>query len=341
MLKILNPQHPLLQSRSENQDRYVKEYLEYCDTAFLTNRIKNILSENLSFGTGELVDREKLMEEMSPKIIKAGKETLYNNLKKRIPNQISTFSTLLPRDSRRILNQAITFPIPLHRAMISATTCLFPSGHATALKFLYPKEEERISIRQYFLQTISKELLTEIESRLLSETEFSPIEYCMREPLLYIYKRYGGREELGVDASIIKEKYYAHQKKTYEHLLDGWEEKIGNPKNTDKLYEEIIGMTLLIKQYTFFFLKNTPTHIQRTPKKGMKKEYENIFRKNDYDSTVAQQLSPDIEEIYRNLRDERKNIKNLILQKILQQRTKQNFAGRVKRIIEQTIQKKF
>ncbi|MDR0283109.1 MAG: hypothetical protein LBI53_07685 [Candidatus Peribacteria bacterium] len=341
MLKTINPQHLLIEQRSKNQEKYIKEYLEFCDTEYLTNRIKSVLSENLSFGTGELIDREKLMEEMSPKIIQTGKETLYNALKKLIPHQISTFSTILPKDLRRLSNQAITFPIPLPEAMGCAKKCLFPSGYATALKFLYPNDEERIPIRQYFLQTISKELLTEIENKLLSETEFSPIEYCMREPLIYIYKRYGGTEDIGIDRSIIKEKYYAHQKKNYEHLLDGWEEKVKDSKKTDQLYEKIMGMTLLIKQYTFFFLKNTPTHIQRTPKKGMKKEYEIIFQKRDYDSIVAQQLPPDIEEIYHNLRDQRRNIKNLILQEILQQRAKQNLAGRVKRIIEQTIQKKF
>ena len=267
MLETINPQHELIKQRSDNQDTYVKEYLEYCDTEFLTKRIKNVLSENLSFGTGEMVNREKLMEEMSPKIIKIGKETLYKNLQKEIPNQGTNFSRPLPNNLVKISNQAITFPISLPKAMGHAKRCLFPSGYSTALKFLYPNDEERIPIRQYFLQTISKELLTEIESRLLSETAFSPVEYSMRESLLYIYKRYGGTENLGVDVSLLKEKYYEHQKKSYKHLLDGWEEKVGNSKDVDKLYPEIRGIAPCIKQYTFFFLKNTPTHIQRIPKK--------------------------------------------------------------------------
>ena len=73
----------------------------------------------------------------------------------------------------------------------------------------------------------------------------------------------------------------------------------------------------------------------------MKKEYLAMFDKNDYDTTIAQQLSLDIEEIYRNLRNQRKEIKVLILQSMLQQRIQQNFAGRIKRIIEQIMQKKF
>jgi len=67
-----------------NKQQYVREYLEYCDKDYLFHRIRNVLVENLSFGTGEFIDREELIEEISPKIIKTGKQRLYTSLKKQI-----------------------------------------------------------------------------------------------------------------------------------------------------------------------------------------------------------------------------------------------------------------
>ncbi|MDR0860115.1 MAG: hypothetical protein LBO09_03920 [Candidatus Peribacteria bacterium] len=61
---------------------------------------------------------------------------------------------------------------------------------------MIPDKEERAYIRQGYIQTLTKELLQEIESRVMNKETFSPIEYCMREPLLYTYQKYGGKEEI-------------------------------------------------------------------------------------------------------------------------------------------------
>jgi len=61
----------------------------------------------------------------------------------------------------------------------------------------------------------------------------------------------------------------------------------------------------------------------------------------EYNETIAEQLTPEIRKIYTQIRQEWEETRELILEMIVNQRSQQNFNGRIKRMLEQTLQKKF
>ena len=95
-----------------------------------------------------------------------------------------------------------------------------------------------------------------------------------------------------------------------------------------------------INNQTFFFLRNTPDHFQLKPKKGIKKEKEELFKTSSKEE-ISKQLPFDIQEIYTSLWEEFDELKMILLEKMVYQWGQENFSGRIKRIIEQTLQKKF
>jgi hypothetical protein len=129
----------------------IQEYLESYDhkKEFIAKRVQHVLSENLTFQSGEPLDREKIMEELSPKILETSKTTFYE---------------LLLKETKK---SNFYYPVSFPQAMKYAKLALFIPGYATTLKQLYPNDEERTSIRQKYIQTITKELLLEIQQRLL------------------------------------------------------------------------------------------------------------------------------------------------------------------------------
>lgn len=303
----------------------IQEYLESYDhkKEFIIKRVQNTLSENIAFQNTTTIDREKVMEELSPQLMATSKETLY---------------TLLFKETQK---SVFYYPVRLPQAMRSAKLALFIPGYATTLKQLYPDDQERTKIRQTYIQTISKELLLEIKERLLSEDNFVAKEYCMRNALVYVYKRYWGEEEISLDLKWLQTKIYDHEVEQYKNILSPFEielkEKITTPYES---YKQLYSLIHSINSQTFFFLRNTPTHIQTKPKKGIKKEYEDI-RHSEYKEEIASQLSPEIKEVYTSLWEKFEEIKLIILQEMVNQRSQENFAGRIKRMIEQTLQKKF
>ncbi|MDR0860116.1 MAG: hypothetical protein LBO09_03925 [Candidatus Peribacteria bacterium] len=139
-----------------------------------------------------------------------------------------------------------------------------------------------------------------------------------------------------------------------------------------KLYEEMYRCIDFISSKTKFFLQNTPTCIATPPKKKRKPtlkglSYEEAYqqrkveeereweenKKRDkerkqerekltrYNPEILSQLPPEIQKTYRSLRQKLEEIRPKILQKILQYWAQQNFAGRIKRIMEEVLQKKF
>lgn len=303
----------------------IQEYLESYDhkKEFIAKRVQHVLSENLTFQSGEPLDREKIMEELSPKILETSKTTFYE---------------LLLKETKK---SNFYYPVSFPQAMKYAKLALFIPGYATTLKQLYPNDEERTSIRQKYIQTITKELLLEIQQRLLWEEDFVWEEYRMRNALLYVYKRYWGEEDFSLEVKSLNGKVYQYEKEKFKNIFSPLQEKM-QEKSADpyQLYKMLYWVDLAISNQTFFFLKNSPTHLQTKPKKWIKKEREKLYHSN-YKEEIASQLSPEIQEIYTSLWEEFEEIKLIILREMANQRAQQNFAGRIKRMIEQTLQKKF
>ena len=153
----------------------IQEYLGQYDhkKEFIIERVKDTLSDNLSFQEKDgMISREKVMEELSPKLIETSKKQFYDLLFKE--TQQSNFY----------------YPVSLPKAMRNAQLALFIPGYATTIKQFYPDKEERRTVRQKYIQAICKELILEIQQRFVGEEGFVAKEYCMRNALLYVYQRY-------------------------------------------------------------------------------------------------------------------------------------------------------
>lgn len=151
---------------------------DYLDTynqkkEFIIQRVNTVLSDNLSFHQDGILDRDKIIEELSPQLIQSSKKTLYELLENDLKKKLFCF-----------------YPVFLADAMKYAKFSLFIPGYSTTLKQLYPDQAERTTIRQNYIQTIIKELVLELQERLISHETFSIQEYCMWQPLLYVYNRY-------------------------------------------------------------------------------------------------------------------------------------------------------
>jgi hypothetical protein len=260
ILKILKTEitqyHPEEITRyTERQAHKYFDIQTYIDTSdhkkkYLIKRIQDTLSDNNSFQTKEVINREKVIEELSPQLIKVSKEKLYHLL------------------LQNIQKFEFPYPVPLPQAMKYVKLALFLPGYATTLKHLYPDETERKAIRQQYIQTITKELLLEIQQRLLSEQQFIAEEYHMWSALLYVYKQYGGQEEISLDLKSLQEKYYQYQKKAYQNILIPLREKF-EEENADPylLYKTLYKFADSISKQTFFFLNATPNHLPTKPRK--------------------------------------------------------------------------
>ncbi|MDD2537715.1 MAG: hypothetical protein PHU61_04490 [Candidatus Absconditabacteria bacterium] len=301
---------------------------DYLDThnhkqEFVKKRVNDALSENLAFKDKKSLNREEIIEELSPTLIATAKAKFYE---------------LLMRETTK---SKFYYPVPLPQAMKNIKLSLFIPGYTTTLKQLYPNDGERTIVRQNFIQTICAELLGEIKQRFLSEGDFIAKEYCLRNAIYYVYKRYGGEEELELNLEGLQPKIYQQEKEEYQNILASLQEKIGE-KGDDpyELYKTLYATQKEINQYVYFFLHNTHSHLQKKAKKGLQKDMEEKYHR-EYNETIAEQLTPEIRKIYTQIRQEWEETRELILEMIVNQRSQQNFNGRIKRMLEQTLQKKF
>ncbi|MEI7920126.1 MAG: hypothetical protein WCH65_08515 [bacterium] len=72
----------------------------------------------------------------------------------------------------------------------SVINAFFRTGYGLVLKKLYPNDQERKTLRQKYVQTISKNIVSDINGRLTNLSTFSLTEHYMREPIVYLYHKY-------------------------------------------------------------------------------------------------------------------------------------------------------
>jgi hypothetical protein len=99
-----------------------------------------------------------------------------SSCKKRIESKLSDSLSYNPLSNRMVIKFIIA--------------SFFRTGHALVLKTAYPDNKERQALRQRYVQTITKNILSDTETRLADLSTFSPTEHYMREPLYYLYKKY-------------------------------------------------------------------------------------------------------------------------------------------------------
>jgi hypothetical protein len=218
VLQIIDPQEAEATGREQNRATYIQEYIDFFKKGFIQKRLQEVLTTPED-------------QELIPQLIQHSKTKLYQLLFQKLKKNI----TIVP-GSRH--------PITDYQAKIYINEAIFKTGYALALKNAYSRKKERGKIYQQCVQEICKQLLQEIETKLLSTEDFSDIsikESFMIAPLSYLYKEYKGKEELEVNTQVIREKYYEKIiesfKETCTKNLKKMQNSLKNKKNSKSPYE--------------------------------------------------------------------------------------------------------
>jgi len=247
-------------------------------------------------------------------------------------------------------------PISNHRAKLYIHQAMFKTGSAPALVKAYPKKKQRGKIYQQCVQEICKQLIQEIEEKLLTTEEFddgSIKESFMLAPLFYLYKEYQGKEEFGVNVTKIQERYYERIMNNFKTTCTKNLKKIQNslkntknPKSPLELYWILSASVRETHRYTWYFMHTPREQIatEQTAGEQVATGKESSIKVNlyhEYDENVKTSLPPEIQETYQQFFDQIDGFRKEILQRILQLRSQQNFGGRIKRIAEDHLLKEF
>jgi len=166
-LNDLDPNAALQTQRQNNKEKYIKEYTSFFQETFIQKRLAQVLSST------DITDKEGIEKELLIKV----KEHFIKTCKKELEKKLDIPIRYNPITNRKVIEY-----------MINA---FFQTGYALVLKKVYPNDQERKQVRQKYIQTITSEILAEINKNLSNDKTFSPIDYAMKGPIEYLYKKYG------------------------------------------------------------------------------------------------------------------------------------------------------
>lgn len=220
----------------EHKEQYIEEYKDFHRNTFVKKRLLEVLKVDIN-------DKEALEKQ----VLHETKEHFLSSCKKRIERKWIDTLKYNPLTHRMVI-----------KYMINA---FFRTGHALVLATAYPDNKERKALRQQYVQTITKDILSDIETRLIDSSTFSLTEYYMRDPIYTLYKRYWWDKILHKNTKKISANYENYLRSTFEKHMEEMTHHIDSmisfdtKENTDILYDYIILCSSVIKEYITTFLK--------------------------------------------------------------------------------------
>ena len=214
----------------EKKDSYIQEYCDFHRDTFIQKRLLTVLKTDIS--DKEAIEKQLLHDVTSH---------FYLSCKKKIEKKWSDTVSYNPLSTRMIIQY-----------MIDA---FFKTGYALVLKTIYPDDEERKALRQGYVQTITKNILSDINTRLSNLSTFSLTEYHMREPMNYLHQKYWWKENLLDNQKIIKEKYQQHLELLFEKEWSAIIQEIAKTHTAKKIldihtaYNHLTDFTVLSRKY--------------------------------------------------------------------------------------------
>lgn len=235
------------------------------------------------------------------------------------------------------------------------------TGHAILLKHLYPDDKQRRSIRQKYVQTIIKNLLTQINTNAQDIATFSIIEYQMIQPLIYWYEKYWGTKIHLIKHKKIETTLAQYHIQTLQQSIQDKitkTQKILAAKKSEiplaKTYSNIIECIDDLKRYLSLYIKRgknletTQAYTQTNQEYNRQswERYDDLYIEyasrfhvelSDIEKYIPQEAQEMLNTRYHHI----ENLRNQTLQHILTRRVNANGHGKMERVSQEFIQKKF
>lgn len=223
-----------------NKETYIQEYKDYHRNTFIQKRLIEVLKVDIN-------DKEALEQQTLHDVEKH----FLSSCKKHIESKLHDSLDYNPLSKRTII-----------RFIIAS---FFRTWHALVLKTTYPNDKERKALRQKYVQIITKNILSDTETRLADSSTFSATEYYMREPLYYLYKRYWWQEDLLATQDSIETTYQQYLEKIFEKNWADIIKKIekdfssGDVLDIKTTYKDIMDFTVFVKKHIWAMMKKHTT----------------------------------------------------------------------------------
>ncbi len=226
----------------ENKAFYIQEYCDFHRDSFVEKRLLEVLKVDIN-------DKEALETQLLQEV----EAYFYTSCKKKIEKHWSDITPYNPLSTRMVIESVIN--------------AFFRTGYGLVLKKLYPNDQERKTLRQKYVQTISKNIVSDINGRLTNLSTFSLTEHYMREPIVYLYHKYWWQEDLLATQQRIETTYQQYLESVF---LKNWAELMEKIENTfasdtsldiSKSYSSITDFSVFVEKHIWAMIKrHAPTY---------------------------------------------------------------------------------
>lgn len=222
--------------RKEKKESYIQEYCDFHKDSFIQKKLLEVLKVDIN-------DKETLEAQLLHDV----EAYFYASCKKKIEKRWSDITPYNPLSTRMVIG-----------FMINA---FFRTWYALVIKTICPDDKERKTLRQKYVQTITKNILSDINTRLANISTFSLTEYYMREPMAYLYHKYWWQENLLTTQHNIETTYQQYLEVIFEKKWADLIEKIKKNFSSENVldikttYNSIIGFNMFIEKHIWAMIK--------------------------------------------------------------------------------------
>ena len=242
-LYILSPEVAKQIWREENKELYIEEYKSFFRDNFLNKR-----KQEWNIDTNDL-------EAVKEKVIPEVKNKFYRYAKKRGTIRKEKQETKVP--TRIDWKRGNRLMLKLMNA------AFFDTGNSLLIKTAYPDDKKRRIIRQEYIQIITKEIITEIQERIIQKETFDMAEYYMINPINHVYKSYWGKGSIAkidpktveIIDTITKENFKKDWEKRINTIEKNLNKKIETEEQNQENNKEIYWWIVWFKEFCYRYLR--------------------------------------------------------------------------------------